>query len=351
MSSLALLHERTVSVAVQPHGSDRARVHAELRDVRHVMMPSFIGTARPPGVVHHMALDVEVDRALNVAAVDATMHTIPFEPAERTWGEGCRNVLPNYQRLVGARLDGSFALRVVESVGGRLGCFHVLSLAQGLPLAVRTATGRLCGGALRMPRGASDEVRGSCSQWGADSPHWNAVQERDGDDFHPFRRDVSVRADADERKRLRMTAELRDEDGGELRSAMLTLALEAPGFTIAEAGGDLGDAPFSGCGVPLASVQSLVGLSIAKGFTGAALGRIGGPAGCTQLSALVIALAPVVPQASGALAGYLGLAPDERLRRRATSPRADSCHMWRVGGPLIALEEGREGSPHSGEKV
>jgi hypothetical protein len=319
--------------------------------VRHVAIPTFIGVSRPPGVVHHMALDVDIDHTLTVVAVDAKMHTIPFEPSERTWGEGCRNVLPSYQRLVGTRLDGGFALRVVEAVGGRLGCFHVLSLAQGLPLAVRAGSGRLCGGALRMPAGARDEVRDSCSQWRADAPHWDAVEEHPGAGFREFRRDVTVRARADERSRLVMSAEMRDGGPAGSRSAALTLVLEPPALTIAEAHGDLRDAPFAGCGAPLASVESLVGLSIAKGFTGAALARIGGAAGCAHLSALVIALAPVVPQASGALAGFLGVAFGGRARGRAASPRADSCHMWRVGGPLMALEEGVQSSPPSGEKV
>ena len=160
------------------------RAHAPLRDVFHpvaVIPPRVddrigwgvvakVFECRPPGVVHHMALDVELDRALTIVGVDAAMHAIPFEPSEETRGEGCRNILPNYQWLIGTPLDAGYALRVMETVGGRLGCFHILSLAQCLPLAVRAASGRLCGEALRMPEASRDVVRDSCAEWRAESP-------------------------------------------------------------------------------------------------------------------------------------------------------------------------------------
>jgi len=295
-----------------------------------------------------MALDVELDRALTICGIDAAMHAIPYEPGERTRGEGCRNILPNYQRLIGTILDAGYALRVMETVGGRLGCFHILSLAQCLPLAVRAASGRLCGAALRMPEASRDAVRDSCAEWRAESPNWQRVRETTGSGFHPFRREVRIMARADEHLRLKMTARL--SDGGPESPAMgaeLTFALEIPSFTILEARAELSGAPFAGCGALLASVDRLAGLSVAKGFTGAALARIAGPTGCAHLAALVIALTPTIPQASGALAGLLKLRPDQKLRKGAPDLQVDSCHMWRADGPLVSLER----SPNRGESV
>jgi hypothetical protein len=342
------LHERTLSIETQPLDGDRLAVHAELRDVRHVDMPTYLGVSHRPGVVHHMTLGVEVDRALTIVGVDAAMHAIPFEPSVKTRGEGCRNVLPNYQRLIGTPLDAGYALRVMETVGGRLGCFHILSLAQCLPLAVRAASGRLCGAALRMPEASRDVVRDSCAEWRAESPHWRRVREITGSGFRPFRRQIRITARVDDRLRLRMTAGLRD-GGPELSaaSAELTCSLEIPAFTILEAEAKLSGSPFAGCAAPLASVARLQGLSVAKGFTTAALERIGGATGCAHLSALVIALTPVIPQASGALAGLLNLRPDQTLRNRARNPQVGSCHMWRADGPLASLE----GSPNRRESV
>lgn len=56
-----------------------------------------------------MALDVELDRSLTIVEIDATMRAIPFQPSERTRGEGCRDVLPNYRRLIGTPLDAGYA--------------------------------------------------------------------------------------------------------------------------------------------------------------------------------------------------------------------------------------------------
>ena len=174
------LHERTLAIETRPLADERLGVHAELRDVRHVEMPAYLGVSHPAGVVHHMMLDLEIDRELMIVGADARMQTAPFSPSEKTWGEGCRDILPSYRSLVGTKLDADYAGHVFETVGGRLGCFHILSLAQCVPLAVRAASARLCGGALNMPAGSRATVRDSCAEWRAGSPHWAAVRERAG---------------------------------------------------------------------------------------------------------------------------------------------------------------------------
>jgi hypothetical protein len=299
-------------------------------------MPEVLGRQRPPGVVHHMILDAVLDRGLVVRAIDARMETIPFEPSERTEGEGCRNILPNYQHLLGTRIDAGYAAHVNETVGGPLGCFHILSMAQCLPLAVRAASGRLCGAARVMPAGGRSAVLDSCALWTADSPHWVEARETVGTGFRKLRRSLRIGATTDDRRRLGMTAELTDqmEDLPALH-ASLSLWLEVPKFTILEARASLAGTPFALCPSTASGASRLEGLSIAKGFTGAALDRIAGPAGCAHLAALVIAVTPVIPQASGALAGFLRQSSEELLRSRAGGPQVDSCHMWRAEGPLV----------------
>jgi hypothetical protein len=250
-----------------------------------VDLPGYLGVEHPKGVVHHMVLDIELDGELVIRRVEPSMHTIPFEPSEKTRGEGCRQILPSYQQLVGIRIDPTYAQRLLETVGGRCGCFHILSLAQSLPWAVRAA----------------------------------------GDEG--LRRTIVVTAYTGEGHPLDMTGELRDEwPGRDTRTAELAFGLEIPGFTIRDPQGTLG------------RVQGLAGLSITKGFTNAALERIGGDEGAQDVGALVIAITPVTAQASGALAGFLKLSPSQKLRGRGGGPQADSCHMWRTGGPLMSLE-------------
>jgi hypothetical protein len=140
MSAPAELHERTVAIDAGPTSGDRLEVRAELCDVRKVDMGETLGRRRPAGVVHHMILEAVLDEELVVRSIDARMETIPFEPSERTGGEGCRHILPNYQHLLGMRIDAGYAAHVNEMVGGPLGCFHILSMAQCLPLVVRAAS-------------------------------------------------------------------------------------------------------------------------------------------------------------------------------------------------------------------
>ncbi len=338
MSAPAELHERTVVIDARPILGERLEIRAELRDVRKVAMPEVLGRQRPPGVVHHMVLEAVLDRDLVVQAVDARMETIPFEPSEKTWGEGCRHILPNYQHLLGTKIDAGYAAHVNETVGGPLGCFHILSMAQCLPLAVRAASRRLCGAARLAPAGSRPAVLDSCALWTADSPHWSEVRETPGTGFGELHRSLRIRATVDDRMLLGLAADLTDrcEEARELRAA-LTLWLEVPAFTIREARASLAGPPFAGCAATVGGASRLEGLSIAKGFTGTALGRIAGTAGCAHLAALVIAVTPVIPQASGALAGFLRQSPDEVLRSRAGGPQVDSCHMWRAGGPLVSM--------------
>lgn len=342
------LHERTLAIETRPIDDALLAVHAELRDVRKVEMPAYLGVSHPAGVVHHMMLDLELDRALVIVAADARMETAPFTASEQTRGEGCRDILPSYRHLVGTKLDADYAANVFGAVGGPLGCFHILSLAQCVPLAVRAATARLCGGALAMPRGSEDAVADSCAEWRAGGPHWSAVRATDGSGFAAFRREMRVTARVDDRLRLGMTAELADRTSGSTPLiAALTFWLQVPGFTILESGATLSGTPFDGCPATAATARSLQGLSVTKGFTAAALERIGGRTGCAHLAALVIALTPVIPQASGALAGFLKLSPEQKLRNRAANPQVDSCHMWRAEGPLVGLQ----GSPKRGQSV
>ena len=211
MSAPAELHERTVAIDARPSPGDRLEVRAELRDVRKVDMGETLGRRRPAGVVHHMILGAVLDRELIVRAIDARMETIPFEPSERTWGEGCRHILPNYQHLLGTRIDADYAAHVNETVGGPLGCFHILSMAQCLPLAVRAASGRLCGGARLAPSNSRAMVRDSCSQWTADSLHWKEVRQAPGAGFRKLHRRIRILASVDDRKRLGLAAELTDQ--------------------------------------------------------------------------------------------------------------------------------------------
>src|SRR5207302_2275504 len=108
--------------------------------------------------------------------------------------------------------------------------------------------GRLCAGALEMPRGSAEVVRDSCAEWRADGPHWVAVRETAGAGFREFRRQIRITAQADANLRLGMTADLTDRHSGSSEmGATLTFWLEVPRFTILEADAKLRGIPFEGC--------------------------------------------------------------------------------------------------------
>src|SRR5262245_63490705 len=82
------------------------------------------------------------------------------------------------------------------------------------------------------------------------------------------------------------------------------------------------------CPDALPSLQSLVGVVVGPGFTRAVNERIGRERGCTHVTALILAMGPVVRQGAGAVFGFAS--PGSGV-----SPWfINSCQAWREGGPL-----------------
>jgi hypothetical protein len=275
------LHRRTIDVDLTPAAGGGVSVRGELLDERRFSMGSFLGKTHGPGVVHHMTLALELDAGRTVTAAGADMKTSPFPTPERTRGEACPQVLPRYASLVGETIDEGFAARLIERFGGPLGCFHVLALAQCVPFALRAL-------------GAG-----------------------------PARRSIVVRSLVPADVPLALDGEIVDSSTGGERRVGLRLDLELPSYRIARAVGRGGDE---------ARLGALTGLAIARGFTGAAIERLGGD---DDGLALVVAMTPVTAQAGGILAVYRGV--DPRSRPRAGSGPIGSCHMWRPDGPLVEL--------------
>lgn len=286
------LHRRTIAIELLPGSDGGLAVRGELLDERRVGMGTFHGREHGPGVVHHMTLALELDPSRRVTAAGADMKTSPFPTPGPTLGEACPNVLPRYASLVGETLDEGFAARLIQGYGGPLGCFHVLALAQCVPFAL-------------------DALRAA-----------------------PARRSIVVRSIVPEGAALALDGEIADVAVDGERRIGLRLDLDLPSYTIARAVGRGGDE---------SRLAALAGLTIARGFTGAAIERLGGdPDGV----ALVVAMTPVTTQAGGVLAAHHGI--DPRTRPRAWSGLIGSCHMWRPDGPLVALTTTASGDRREG---
>ena len=76
---------------------------------------------------HDMALRVTVDDTLLIAAVEACIDAAPHRI--------CPAVTPNFQRLVGLRIEPGFASEARRRLGGVHGCTHLVELIGPLATA------------------------------------------------------------------------------------------------------------------------------------------------------------------------------------------------------------------------
>jgi hypothetical protein len=140
---------------------------------------------------------------------------------------------------------------------------------------------------------------------------------------------------------LLVTGSLSDErprEGGPGRGRLVhdmrvSLRVGYPDFVITEASAEMAAHPFTVCPEAVPPIQRLVGLSVAQGFSRAVQERLGRAQGCAHLTALVLAMAPVVKQGAGAA-----------FRGERDAPAGgddlwfiDTCQAWRRDGPLHTL--------------
>jgi hypothetical protein len=106
--------------------------------------------------------------------------------------------------------------------------------------------------------------------------------------------------------------------------------------TILEAEAEMFEVPHDLCRTTLQTVERIVGLSIASGYTAKVHELLGGTQSCTHLAHLVAAMGPAATH------GYW----TNRSQRRKPSPHKadrserltaliDSCKIWKRDGPLV----------------
>jgi hypothetical protein len=146
-------------------------------------------------------------------------------------------------------------------------------------------------------------------------------------------------------------------DGEVIHHLELTLVVRFPDHVIVAVEGEMATTPYPAiCPDALPSLPSLVGLSVARGFTRAVNERLGRERGCTHLVALIHAMGPVVRQGAGAAFGFaprdeprpavpLERPPEDQRQGPGAEPWfVNSCQAWRAGGPLHAEWRARAGS-------
>jgi hypothetical protein len=120
---------------------------------------------------------------------------------------------------------------------------------------------------------------------------------------------------------------------GTIHHMIIRMRMDGATLTISEIEVSMPGTPHPDCIETRDSLDQLVGLAIAPGFTSRVKRAVGGVKGCVHLTALLLAMAPA------ALQGYWthrGRRPDKEGPPIKEISRflIDTCRVWRKGGPL-----------------
>jgi len=123
-----LRHTRQIRLEGYRRDDGLYDIEGTLLDTKPFAVPNHHQREIPPGTpIHGMTLRLTVDLDLEIRAVEAVSDHVP-NPV-------CRDVTPNFQRLVGLRMTPGFTRAVRERLGGREGCTHLVELVGAVATA------------------------------------------------------------------------------------------------------------------------------------------------------------------------------------------------------------------------
>lgn len=138
----------------------------------------------------------------------------------------------------------------------------------------------------------------------------------------------------------------------------LSMEISFPDLTIVGADTHFEQHPNEECPSITAHYGSLVGLSIARGFTHKVRELFGGPRGCTHTTALLQAMAPVAMQCFWSMRSAeakLSGKPEPMLSHGDNGEDhaldeswrliVNTCHVWDENGPVVAARKAGEDHP------
>jgi len=320
------IHTRALSVSLSQLDGGKLGAVGELLDLRKRGFTPVGTELQGAGVIHQMGLDAVLDaETLVLERIAERLSVVAFEASAATLGESCRDVEGRLAALVGRRVDER-DLR--DTVGGALGCSHILALAQFLLAS---------------------------AAWGAGEHRAAAIGPSSPPLVHRrfFRRDLIVDGTEVEAGTLTVGLQLSDllsvpaaatvtpaERFAVHAELRVQMALQGWPATITQIRGarrrrertGFAEAPWTDCGEPLAGLR---GMTLGKGANQELTRRLDAD------PPLRDALRMLMPALIQCRASF----PDKWLNAAATAPghpgligMADSCYMWRRGG---ALEQGR----------
>ncbi|MFT5443697.1 MAG: hypothetical protein ACI8W3_002748 [Myxococcota bacterium] len=328
------LHTRSLTVTIREDESEAYAIDAAVLDLRKCGFIPVAGFLQPAGIVHHMTLDASLDPATRVfKTFSGAQPTKAFAPSKLTAGECCSDPLPLLGELAGVPLDDCFARALGRVFGGRRGCSHLVTLAQLLAPSVMT------------------------------SLEWNEARCQDGHRRRPgdriFHRAVDVDGYELENGQVQLAIQLTDihfvgapevaipmdHFGSETEVRVNATVDLSDGMSITHISGaqrtrdydGLEAAEFAACTDEL---EFLNGQSAIRGISQRVLGEFGEASASRPLRDALLMLAPAFVQCLASLSDRWPIEAKANPSLLGICGRADSCYMWRDGGPVaIAGQE------------
>ena len=123
----------------------------------------------------------------------------------------------------------------------------------------------------------------------------------------------------------------------------LGLVVRRADMTIVDAAADMQTFPHAECTDIEPEFRDLIGLSVARGYSGAVQERFGRERGCSHLEFLARAIGPVVVQGLTSSAAWQVEKGDGEhpMREGGFSFLANTCHLWTEDGPGAAEDRPR----------
>jgi len=319
--TLTPLHTRMISLRLVWGAPGSIIVEGRIFDLRKRGIMPLAGRLRGPGVVHDMAVRLElVYPSLQIRSIQPAMAAFPYAASSVTRGEGCADRLPDVQRLVGASLRENWGTVLLQQIGGPRGCFHIFTLLRLLGPVLESAVGR------------EQQRRPDHSGTVAGSPllaRSIVMDGMKGDGLKIVLRgvlsDLYYRPNANA---LPLEEEMEEsfETTAHLEAELPHLVIAAADGRMRRSGSDI-DSFEPWTDVP--RVSEMVGRAVVRGYT-AQVQQIFG-VDLEPVQHLLFMLAPTFQQCMPSMAEELDLHP---RRVEGPHPSADSCHMFRTDGPL-----------------
>lgn len=328
------VHTRALGATLARREDGRVAVDGYLLDLRTRGFLPLAGSMQGMGIIHHMELHWVVDpETLVVETFEPTQPTVAFEATPETEGESCRQPMDAVRALAGVRLGQGFSRTLRESIGGALGCSHILTLALFLDAAVHDALAR--------------DREAFPARWRHGGPPGRIARRDlvfDGHERADGRVEVAMRLGDLHWNAEPPTALAPDRfwRHGELAA---TVEVDLwPGELVGIAGAERVRTAAAFADVAwhdrAGALAPLVGLGLARGAAGEVMRRLGDDPALSPWRDALLQLAPALVQCRAAH----GDAWQEKVRATPRHPGLtaipDSCWMWRRGGALERVRKG-----------